>query len=287
MPITAVTFDVGGTLIEPWPSVGHLYAEVAAQWGLAGVAPEALNRAFAAAWQARRPFDHSRAAWQRLVNQTFAAAGAAQPSDDCFDAIYRRFAQVSAWRVFEDVRPMLERLAAHGLRVGIVSNWDERLRPLLDELGLAKHFRASIISCEVGHVKPDREIFLRAAAELGCNPASMLHVGDSELEDAEGAQAAGMRAVLIDRSERHGQAGSAGSGVGPPIHDTGAPSSCSASDAAIGSSRAGARRSSRVMAARPGVSSWDSPHVGGYGVISSLMALPASLEAAGAIGSLD
>ena len=42
--IRAVTFDVGGTLIEPWPSVGHVYAEVAAQHGWAGLSIEALNR---------------------------------------------------------------------------------------------------------------------------------------------------------------------------------------------------------------------------------------------------
>lgn len=247
-PITAVTFDVGGTLIEPWPSVGHVYAEVAAHWGLAGVAPEALNRGFAAAWLARKPFDHSRAAWQRLVNQTFAAAGAARPSDACFGAIYERFAKASAWRVFDDAPPALEALVARGFRLGIVSNWDERLRPLLARLGLAKYFRASIISCEAGRVKPDSEIFLRAAAELGCEPAALVHVGDSVQEDAEGARAAGMRAVLIDRSGRrgrHGEAESAGSADGPPSH------------------------------------------VGGYGVVSSLQALPASLEAAGSNGHLD
>jgi putative hydrolase of the HAD superfamily len=247
-PITAVTFDVGGTLIEPWPSVGHVYAEVAAQWGITGVAPEALNRGFAAAWLVRRPFDHSPAAWQRLVNRTFAAAGAERPSDACFGAIYRRFAERSAWRVFDDAQPALEALTARGLRLGIISNWDERLRPLLASLGLAEHFRASIISCEAGHVKPDPEIFVRAATELDCEPAALVHVGDSVLEDAEGARAAGMRAVLIDRSGRRGRPGEeepAGSADRPP------------------------------------------PRVGGYKVISSLMALPGLLEAAGATGKLD
>jgi FMN phosphatase YigB (HAD superfamily) len=33
-PVEAVTFDVGGTLIEPWPSVGHIYAEAASKLGL-------------------------------------------------------------------------------------------------------------------------------------------------------------------------------------------------------------------------------------------------------------
>jgi hypothetical protein len=38
--IRAVSFDVGGTLIEPWPSVGRAYAEVAARHARPGEARE-------------------------------------------------------------------------------------------------------------------------------------------------------------------------------------------------------------------------------------------------------
>src|SRR5438309_255478 len=70
--IRAVTFDVGGTLIRPWPSVGHVYAEVAARHGCANVAAETLNTHFATAWRAKKNFDHSRRAWLDLVEKTFA-----------------------------------------------------------------------------------------------------------------------------------------------------------------------------------------------------------------------
>src|SRR5262249_44700851 len=49
--VRAITFDVGGTLIQPWPSVGHIYAEVAAHHGRRDISVEALNRQFAAAWK--------------------------------------------------------------------------------------------------------------------------------------------------------------------------------------------------------------------------------------------
>ena len=65
----AITFDIGGTLIEPWPSVGHVYAEVAARFGLRAE-PSELNRRFRDAWRSRQPFDHSRVAWFELVRQT-------------------------------------------------------------------------------------------------------------------------------------------------------------------------------------------------------------------------
>lgn len=198
--IRAVSFDVGGTLIEPWPSVGHVYAEVAARFGIEGVAPEDLNRQFGLAWQARRDFDYSRASWRELVNQTFAGLAPAPPGRACFEAIYGHFATATPWRIFADVLPTLAALKARGLQLGLVSNWDERLRPLLEELRLLERFDAVVISSEVGRTKPAPEIFHRAARQLGWPPAAILHIGDSRAEDAEGARAAGMRAVLLERA---------------------------------------------------------------------------------------
>ena len=60
--IRAVTFDAGGTLIEPWPSVGGVYAQVAAEFGLSCDA-ETLNRGFGQAWRGRSDFNYTRAEW--------------------------------------------------------------------------------------------------------------------------------------------------------------------------------------------------------------------------------
>src|ERR1700722_18252190 len=59
-PVHAITFDVGGTLIQPWPSVGHVYAEVAARHGIKPEAAETLNQRFAAAWKKLKDFHHKR-----------------------------------------------------------------------------------------------------------------------------------------------------------------------------------------------------------------------------------
>jgi putative hydrolase of the HAD superfamily len=198
-PITAVTFDVGGTLVEPWPSVGHVYAEVAARFGITEIAPDALNRQFAAAWKGRRDFDYSRAAWQEVVNQTFARLWPEPPGQRCFDAIYEHFATAAAWRLFDDVLPALAALKARGLKLAVVSNWDERLRPLLRDLRLDVHFDAFAISHETGCTKPAPEIFQRAVAQLDVPPACILHIGDSATEDVAGARAAGISATLLDR----------------------------------------------------------------------------------------
>src|ERR1041385_8799653 len=71
MRLKAVSFDVGGTLIDPWPSVGHVYAAVAAESGLPAYDPAVLTAQFVAAWRAKATFDSSRAAWASLVVSTF------------------------------------------------------------------------------------------------------------------------------------------------------------------------------------------------------------------------
>lgn len=201
--IQAVTFDVGGTLIEPWPSVGHVYAEVARHFGVTGVTPAVLDAGFAAAWRAKVDFDYSRAAWFGVVRETFGDAARALPPA-FFPALYERFAQADAWRVYDDVLPALDWFRRRGFRLGVISNWDDRLRPLLANLGLADRFDTIVVSVEVGRPKPAPEIFRWAATALGLDPATILHVGDSPAEDFSGATSAGFRAVLLQRGARAG-----------------------------------------------------------------------------------
>jgi len=199
-PIRAVTLDVGGTLIEPWPSVGHVYAAAAQPFGLPDIDPVALSQAFGDAWKERREFDYSRAAWRWLVDRTFAVVPGFAVSDECFDAIYDRFARAAAWRIYDDVRPFFEWARSRRVRLAVVSNWDERLPRLLEELSLSAAFEALIVSHEVGHYKPEREIFLQAVGRLGLAPEEILHVGDSEREDFAGARLAGLRSCWLCRT---------------------------------------------------------------------------------------
>ena len=198
--IRAVTFDVGGTLIEVWPSVGHVYAEVAALHGVGGLSASLLNRKFAAAWKAARQFTYSRSDWAGLVDATFRGLTAQPPSQTFFDELYARFATPDAWRIFEDVVPTLDALALRGLKLAVISNWDERLRPLLEQLKLAGYFEAIVVSREVGAAKPSEAIFHHAVRRLGLPPEAVLHVGDSHFMDVRGAQAAGLSALRLERT---------------------------------------------------------------------------------------
>jgi putative hydrolase of the HAD superfamily len=192
---------VGGTLIEPWPSVGHVYAAVAARHGFPDLPVTILNRQFAAAWKNLTQFNYTRSEWFNLVGRSFFGVIKAPLSEALFGDLYSHFGRAEAWRIFDDVIPALESLRSRDLKLGIISNWDERLRSLLHDLKLDHYFHAIVISCEVGACKPSPLIFRRAAQELNLPPSDILHVGDSPTTDAEGATAAGFRSVLICRKQ--------------------------------------------------------------------------------------
>ncbi len=197
--IRAVTFDVGGTLIEAWPSVGHVYAEVAASHGIKNLSPEEMSRRFVTAFRACKPSPNGAAEWAAVVDDVFAGLTAEPPSRTFFPKLYERFAQADAWRIYDDVVPTLKALAARGIRLGVISNWDERLRPLLDGLKLAGRFETIVVSCEVGDGKPSPAIFQTAVKQLALPANAILHVGDNAEEDFAGAQAAGFQALLLSR----------------------------------------------------------------------------------------
>jgi len=197
--IEAVTLDAAGTLVEPWPSVGDVYARVAEECGIGPVSVGELNRRFGKAWKAKQGFDYSRIAWRKIVEQTFAGLAPLKPA--FFDHLYEEFAQPRCWRVYEDVAPALECFRAKGLKLAVISNWDERLRPLLTQMGLAPYFEAIVISAELRVHKPDRAIFDHTAGVLQTSPGKILHVGDSNEEDFEGARVAGFQAALLERDK--------------------------------------------------------------------------------------
>ena len=196
--IRAVSFDVGGTLIEPWPSVGHIYAEVAARHGVSAPAEE-LNRGFAASWRARGDFGYTQGEWFALVRQTFGER-AAQLPEAFFPAVYRRFAEADAWRIHDDVLPVLDHLTSRGMPLAVVSNWDERLHELLAALRLRSYFDTVIVSCDVGFTKPSPVPFELALRRLGVPAGALLHIGDSSREDVAGAESAGAKALLVERT---------------------------------------------------------------------------------------
>lgn len=127
------------------------------------------------------------------------------PKPDRFLAaeLWSRFARADSWEVYPEVEEVLRDLHGAGVRLGVVSNWDERLPRLLNALGFSC-FDAVVYSSALGVAKPSPAIFSSALDQLGAVAGHALHVGDSQINDVEGARAAGMSALLVDRSGRGG-----------------------------------------------------------------------------------
>lgn len=206
-PVRAVTFDVGHTLLFPEPSLGVVYATVAARHGIAIAADEVQTR-FYTAWTGARAAhrglvygtDHAQALafWRRVVRLVFDGhcPGPARLERFLVD-LYDTFAEPRAWRVHADWPGTVAALRGRGLRIGLVSNWDLRLRGLLGQLGIDGQVDAVVISAELGVEKPAPAIFAAATAALGVAPAECLHVGDTWAEDVLGARGAGLRAAWL------------------------------------------------------------------------------------------
>ncbi|MCP9860472.1 MULTISPECIES: HAD-IA family hydrolase [unclassified Cyanobium] len=200
--------DAMGTLIGLRRSVGHTYAAMAAEHGLS-VAADAIDQAFpgilrqapALAFpgldsdsllQAERHW------WGERIDAVLVAAGAAVAPAALHDALFDRFADPTLWHVYADVPTVLRRWHGAGLRLAVVSNFDRRLQPLLEGLGLADLFEAVVVSSSAGAAKPSPVPFQAALESLALTPSQVWHVGDSP-EDGAGARAAGVRCLLVRR----------------------------------------------------------------------------------------
>jgi len=107
-----------------------------------------------------------------------------------------------AFLAYEDARPALDRLTAAGVKLAVVANWDVSLPDVLARLGLAEPFEVIVTAAAIGAAKPEARPFQAALERLGSDAARTVHVGDDPVTDIAGARAAGLSAVLLDRSGR-------------------------------------------------------------------------------------
>jgi putative hydrolase of the HAD superfamily len=206
----AVFFDAANTLLHPHPPVGELYARTARKYGIA-VSAAAVQAEFRRSWEvlqvkaAGDPVRYGigeadgRRWWQALVRETFLPLGLPQPFDAFFEELYTLFGHPDVWRVYPEVEEVLQTLKARGLITGVISNWDIRLGPLLQGLGLTSYLDHVVLSAVVGWEKPHPRIFEAALALAGAPADQVLHVGDNYQQDVVGAQQAGIYAVWLCR----------------------------------------------------------------------------------------
>jgi putative hydrolase of the HAD superfamily len=101
--------------------------------------------------------------------------------------------------VFADVADTLEHLAeSHSM--ALVTNGAACLqREKLSASGLSGYFDAVVVSADLGVAKPDSVVFEHVLSELGAEREHTVMVGDSISKDVDGALAAGLGAVWVNR----------------------------------------------------------------------------------------
>lgn len=211
MALRAVLFDWGGTIVrEDSLSAGQPYvaiANYAAKHMSLALTAEEFERAFQAVLPAYEPgVTVTTPRISSVIGSAFTWLGCAAGAGDVDTCSRLFFREVTAPnQVFDDARALLASLKYRGYRCGVITNAIFPA-PLFvakaNELGLGGYFETFVTSGDVGLAKPNPAPFVKALADLGLEPQDALFVGDTVETDIAGARAAGMRAVLIERTDR-------------------------------------------------------------------------------------
>jgi putative hydrolase of the HAD superfamily len=206
--IRAIFFDGAGTLVYLPKSVGYHYALVGRRVGLV-LDVAALDGAFLACWKQApaRPAiegprqDDDKGWWRELVSQVIDRVAPHTKDldrDAFFEVAYSHFAEAGVWELYPDVIEVLEALRPR-FDLAVISNFDGRLRMILEHLGVSRFFSHVFLSSELGADKPDPLIYHRALDLIRLTPNETLHVGDDPIRDWQGAAAAGLPVFRLER----------------------------------------------------------------------------------------
>ncbi|XP_071622735.1 haloacid dehalogenase-like hydrolase domain-containing protein 3 [Heliangelus exortis] len=202
-----LTWDVKETLLRLRQPPGLSYAAEARAHGVR-VEPEVLNRAFQEVYRDQsRLFPNygqgrglsSQQWWLDVVTQTFRRAGVREERilTPVAEKLYRDFCSARNWEELPGARETLRLCSQRGFRMGVVSNFDNRLENILTQCHLRQHFEFVLTSEAVGFAKPDRRIFERALRLGGVSPEQAAHIGDDYSRDYRAARAVGMHSFLL------------------------------------------------------------------------------------------
>ncbi|MEX0783012.1 MAG: HAD family hydrolase [Dehalococcoidia bacterium] len=201
MSIRGVLFDWDGTLVrddtvrivQPCDAVAAYARETLAL----NVDAPALERA----WQAVMP--------EYVPGETILTPHISSLLGSAFTwlglAVSAGEVEACSQRFYDDARALLASLRVRGYAVGVVTNTifpAHLLWPNLSRLGIAGYVDSLVTSVDVGFGKPHPAPYQRALADLKLQPHEAIFVGDREETDIAGARAAGMRAVLLERTGR-------------------------------------------------------------------------------------
>ena len=203
--LEAALFDVDFTLAKPGPLLGpEGYRQVGERFELA-LDPARYAQARAAALvdlEHHPELEHDEEVWVRFTEDIIRGMGGDGPSvRQIAEEITRGWERSENFELYEDALPTLALLRANGIKIGLVSNTSRDLDAFI------RHFQLDVdawmSSGAHGKVKPSPTIFRAVLDLLDVRPERAVMIGDSPLDDVDGARALGMRAFLLDREGRY------------------------------------------------------------------------------------
>jgi putative hydrolase of the HAD superfamily len=191
----AVVFDLYGTLVHEFPA-GEFHEAIRAMGEALGLDPEAFEEGWDATAIGRQTGEFLDV--EENVRTICLSFGVVPDDEVLADALAIRWALYETYfhpRVgaLETVASVAER----GLPMALVSMCAPDTPDLWRDGPMARLMQVEVFSCETGLRKPDPEIYLLAAEQLGVDPEACLYVGDGAYGELAGAAAVGMTAVLI------------------------------------------------------------------------------------------
>lgn len=203
-PLRAVVFDVDFTIAEPGPDLGpEGYRRVGERYGLA-LDPRRhgdARRAALATLERHPELDHDEELWVLFTERIIQGMGGVGDTHAAAVEMTRAWEHAAHFELYPDVLAAFDELSGRGLKVGLLSNTARDLDVFVAHHGL--RVDALLTSRVHGKTKPHESIFLEVLARLDVAAAEAVMVGDSVEDDIDGAQAVGMRALLVDRERRY------------------------------------------------------------------------------------
>jgi putative hydrolase of the HAD superfamily len=200
----AVLFDAAETLFTTRGSVGQIYGSVARKYG-STVSIEAIEASFREHFKGAGPLspEDQKRWWKNIVYRVFNDVGMVENFDHFFDEVYETFRDSQGWVLFPETLEVLQELKNRELKLGVISNFDNRIYTVMESLHIRHFFDVVVLSSETGYSKPDPEIFAAAIEAIGFPASDIVFVGDSVDDDVKAGIRAGLTSILIDRTGRH------------------------------------------------------------------------------------
>ncbi|KAK6461072.1 HAD-like domain-containing protein [Scheffersomyces coipomensis] len=223
-----ISFDGFDTLYSPRESVPLQYFKISSEeFGISkslqsiesefGTVYKQLSHQFPNYGKGSEEIQDTGAWWSELIIRLYDLDRSDPKTKLICDRLLEHFSGKEAYQVYDDVIPTLTKLKLFGIKLVLSSNSDERVRLILDNLGLSKFFESDdiFLSYELETSKPNRLFFdkvsesiFQANYEFSLKSNNEVkiqylencwHVGDNYDEDFLGAIRSGWNGILLDR----------------------------------------------------------------------------------------